>query len=56
MVAGRSVVSVDAYGLTLARFNQKQMTPADAKHIEIAGKSGFGEIDLAKLNVRKITV
>src|SRR5512140_837532 len=28
VVAGANVVSVDAYALTLARFNQKQMTPA----------------------------
>lgn len=54
IVAGRSVVSVDAYGLTLARFNQKQMSPADAKHIELAGKMGLGEIDLKKLTIKKI--
>jgi uncharacterized protein (DUF362 family) len=56
LVAGRSVVSVDAYGLTLARFNQKVMTPADAKHIELAGKAGLGVIDVEKLNVKKVTV
>jgi len=56
IVAGRSVVSVDAYGLTLARFNQKQMTPADAKHIELAGSGGLGEIDLGKLTVKRIKV
>jgi uncharacterized protein (DUF362 family) len=55
LIAGRSVVSVDAYGLTVARFNQKQMTPADAKHIELAGKSGLGVIDLDKLQIKKIT-
>ncbi len=55
IVAGRNVVSVDAYGLTLARFNSKQMTPADAKHILLAGKAGLGEIDLSKLNVKKLT-
>lgn len=56
LVAGRSVVSVDAYGLTLARFNQKQMTTAEAKHIELAGKAGLGVVDLAKLTVKKVTV
>jgi len=56
VIAGRVVTSVDAYALTLARFNQKQMTPADAKHIELAAKAGLGQIDLAKLNVKKITV
>ncbi len=56
LVAGRVVTSVDAYTLSLARFNQKQMTPADAKHIELAAKAGLGAIDLAKLNVKKVTV
>jgi uncharacterized protein (DUF362 family) len=54
IVAGRNVVSVDAYGLTLARFNSKQMTPADARHILLAGKAGLGEIDLSKLKVKKL--
>ncbi len=55
IVAGRNVVSVDAYGLTLARFNAKHMTPADAKHILLAGRAGLGEIDLSKLRVKKLT-
>ena len=54
MVAGRKVVSVDAYGLTLAKFNNKTMTPADARHIEFAGKAGLGEIDVAKMKVKKV--
>jgi uncharacterized protein (DUF362 family) len=55
MVAGRKVASVDAYGLTLARFNGKNMTPADAKHIELAGKAGLGNIDVGTLQVKKIS-
>jgi len=54
LVAGRNAVSVDAYGLTLARFNQRQMTPADAKHIEIAAAAGLGQANVGRLKVKKI--
>jgi len=54
MVAGRRVTSVDAYGLTVAKFNNKSMTPADARHIEFASKAGLGEIDVAKMKVKKV--
>jgi uncharacterized protein (DUF362 family) len=56
MVAGRKVTSVDAYGLTVAKFNNKTRTPAEARHIELAGKAGLGQIDVAKLKVKKVTV
>jgi uncharacterized protein (DUF362 family) len=56
IAAGRSAVSVDAYGLTLARFNQRQMTPDDAPHIKLAAAAGLGEADIARLKVRKIKV
>lgn len=55
MLFGRKVTSVDAYGLTVAKFNSKTMTPADARHIEFAGKAGLGEVDIAKLKVKKVT-
>lgn len=55
IIAGRSVVSVDAWGLSLAQFNNKQMSVADVKHIELAGKAGLGSTDVAKLNVKKLT-
>ncbi|MGD0837389.1 MAG: DUF362 domain-containing protein [Polyangia bacterium] len=54
MVAGRKVASVDAYGLTLAKFNSRIMTPADARHIEFAGKAGLGEVDVARMKVKKV--
>ena len=54
MIAGRKVTSVDAYGLTVAKFNNKSMTPADARHIEYAHKAGLGEIDIAKMKVKKV--
>jgi uncharacterized protein (DUF362 family) len=55
IIAGRNVVSVDAYGLTLAQFNNKQMSVADVKHIELAGKAGLGKVDLGSLVVKKLT-
>jgi hypothetical protein len=30
------------------------MTPADARHIEYAAKAGLGEIDVAKMKVKKV--
>ena len=55
IVVGRKVTSVDAYGLTVAKFNNKSMTPADARHIEFAGKAGLGQIDVAKMKVKKVS-
>jgi hypothetical protein len=54
MIAGRRIASVDAYGLTVAKFNSKAMTPADARHIEFAGKADLGEVDVAKMKVKKV--
>jgi hypothetical protein len=54
MIAGRKVTSVDAYGLTVAKFNNKTMTPAEVRHIEFAGKAGLGEIDIARMKVKKV--
>jgi uncharacterized protein (DUF362 family) len=56
IVAGRSVASVDAYGCTLAKFNGKQLTAADVRHIALAGEAGLGEIDLEKLLITRVTV
>ena len=54
MVAGRKVTSVELYGLTVALFNGKQMTSADARHIELTGKAGLGETDVARMKVKKV--
>lgn len=56
MVAGANVVSVDAYSLSLARFNQRRMSLDGARHIKLANAAGLGESDVAKLKVKKITV
>ena len=56
IVAGRNVVSVDAYGVTLARFGNKTMKPTDVAHILQAGRAGLGQIDIDKFKVRKVEV
>jgi uncharacterized protein (DUF362 family) len=54
LIAGRDIVAVDAYGLTVARFNKRKMSPADARHIDYAGKAGLGNLNLGKLRVKKV--
>jgi uncharacterized protein (DUF362 family) len=56
IVAGVNCVSVDAYGLTVAKFNNKNLTPADVRHIELAGKAGLGQIDIGRMKVKRVTV
>jgi uncharacterized protein (DUF362 family) len=56
IIAGRNVVSVDAYGLTLAKFGGKDLTPADVRHLALAGAAGLGEVNISKLKVKKLTV
>jgi uncharacterized protein (DUF362 family) len=55
MIVGRKVTTVDAYGLTVAKFNNKSMTPSDARHIEYAGKAGLGVVDVGKMKVKKVS-
>jgi uncharacterized protein (DUF362 family) len=54
MIAGRAIAAVDAYGLTLAPFHGRQLTPADVKHILLASQAGLGEADVAKIKVTRL--
>lgn len=56
MVAGRTTASVDAWGLTLSAFGQKKLTPAEVRHIGLAGKAGLGEVDVSKLKALRLSV
>ncbi|MBU0517277.1 MAG: DUF362 domain-containing protein [Proteobacteria bacterium] len=56
MVAGTDVVAVDAYALRVARFNNRQMTLADARHIQLAGQDGVGRTDVDALKVHTVKV
>lgn len=51
VIAGTDQVAVDAYTATL--FNR---TPQDIRHIQYAYELGMGEINLKKLNIKKISV
>lgn len=55
MILGRAIASVDAWGLGLAKFGGKAMTPADARHIALASAAGLGSIELSKLKVLRVT-
>jgi uncharacterized protein (DUF362 family) len=55
IIVGKKTASVDAYGLTVAKFNGKNMTPSDAKHIELASKLGLGKVDVGAMQVKKIS-
>ncbi|MBN1959721.1 MAG: DUF362 domain-containing protein [Deltaproteobacteria bacterium] len=54
LAVGRNVTSVDAYALSLARFAQRQLSANDVKHIAFAGAAGLGEVNIAKLKVKKV--
>jgi uncharacterized protein (DUF362 family) len=56
MIAGTDTVAVDAYALRVARFNNRQMTTADARHILLAGQDGVGRLDVDALKVQAIQV
>lgn len=56
IIAGRNVVNVDAYGLGVAPFGNKQLTVADVRHIALAEKAGLGSADVKSLTVKKLSV
>jgi uncharacterized protein (DUF362 family) len=51
MIASRDMIAVDAYGLTTARFNHKELGVTDIPHIAHAGAAGLGQTDVAKMKV-----
>ncbi|KPK99885.1 MAG: cytoplasmic protein [candidate division Zixibacteria bacterium SM23_73_3] len=51
IIAGTQIATVDAYGATL--FGMK---PAGLKHIVKSSKLGLGEIDLSKVNIKKVSL
>jgi len=56
VIAGTDPVAVDSYAVTLSRWNNRVYTPKDVKHIAAASAMGLGEMDLDKLNVKKMEV
>jgi uncharacterized protein (DUF362 family) len=51
IIAGVQIASVDAYGTTLF-----DMEPTDLGYVVKANKFGLGEIDLAKLKIKKVSL
>ncbi len=51
IIAGKNIATVDAYGATL--FDVK---PTDLGYVVKANKFGLGEIDLAKVNLKKVAL
>jgi uncharacterized protein (DUF362 family) len=51
IIAGKNIATVDAYGATL--FNMK---PTDLGYVVKGNKFGLGEIDLNKVNIKKIAL
>ena len=51
IIAGTQIATVDAYGATL--FNMK---PTDLSHVVKSSKFGLGEIDLSKVNIKKVSL
>ncbi len=51
IIAGTQIATVDAYGATL--FNMK---PMDLGHIVKSSKFGLGEIDLSKVNIKRVSL
>jgi uncharacterized protein (DUF362 family) len=51
IIAGKNIATVDAYGATLF-----DMKPTDLGHVVKANKFGLGEIDLAKVNTKKVAL
>jgi uncharacterized protein (DUF362 family) len=51
IIAGKSIATVDAYGATLF-----DMKPTDLGYVVKANKLGLGEIDLNKVDIRKVNL
>jgi uncharacterized protein (DUF362 family) len=51
IIAGKNIATVDAYGATLF-----DMKPIDLGYVVKANKFGLGEIDLSKVNIKKIAL
>lgn len=51
IIAGVNPVTVDAYGVGVAKWYGKEFTPRQVKHILEAHELGLGEIDLEKVSI-----
>ena len=56
IIAGTDPVAVDAYSVTITPWNNRTYAPKDIRHIAAAGEMQIGEIDLGKLNIKKVEI
>ncbi len=54
IIAGTDPVAVDAYTVPIAEWYGRRFTGQNVKYIKTAAEMGLGEIDVSKLNVRKL--
>jgi uncharacterized protein (DUF362 family) len=56
IIASTDPLAVDAYAASLTNWNNRSTNAQSIKHLSHAAKIGVGEIDLAKIAVKKVTV
>ncbi len=54
IVASADPVAADSYSVGLARWYDREFKGSQVKHIKIANEMGFGEIDVAKMDVKTV--
>lgn len=56
IIVGTDQVAVDSYTLSLSSWNGRSLNPKDVRHISLANALQVGEINLDKLNIKKMEV
>jgi len=56
IIVGTDQVAVDSYTLSLSSWNGRSLNPKDVRHIALANALQVGEINLDKLNIKKMEV
>jgi uncharacterized protein (DUF362 family) len=54
IVASTDPVAADSYSVSLARWYNRDFKGEQVKHIKIAAEMGFGEIDIAKMDIKTV--
>ena len=56
ILAGTAQVSVDAYTVGLARWYNRDFTANQVRHLRLASEQGLGEIDVNRMEIRRVSV
>ncbi len=54
IIASTDPVAADSYAVSLVRWYNREFRGDQVKHIKIAAEMGFGEIDIAKMDVKTV--